>query len=91
MKWLDGSLITDSMDEFEQAPGDGGGQGGLAQRFPWGRKESDTTEQQQQRRFENIVTPCTHSFLCGPPLFLFNILLICRQTVIYFLSKWICL
>ena len=91
MKWLDGSLITDSMDEFEHAPGDSGGQGGLAHRFPWGHKESDTTEQQQQRRFENIVTPCTRSFLCGQPLFLFNILLISRQTVIYFLSKWICL
>ena len=28
--------------EFEQALGDGEGQGGLA--CPWGRKESDTTE-----------------------------------------------
>ena len=31
--------------EFEQAPGDGEGQGGLACYSPWGRKESDTTEQ----------------------------------------------
>ena len=31
--------------EFEQAPGDGDGQGGLACCSPWGRKESDTTEQ----------------------------------------------
>ena len=31
--------------EFEQAPGDGEGQGGLACCSPWGRKESDTTEQ----------------------------------------------
>ena len=30
--------------EFEQAPGDGEGQGGLACCRPWGRKESDTTE-----------------------------------------------
>ena len=30
--------------EFEQALGDGDGQGGLACRSPWGRKESDTTE-----------------------------------------------
>ena len=30
---------------FEQAPGDGDGQGGLASCSPWGRKESDTTEQ----------------------------------------------
>ena len=29
--------------EFEQAPGDGDGQGGLACCSPWGRKESDTT------------------------------------------------
>ena len=31
--------------EFEQAPGVGDGQGGLACCSPWGRKESDTTEQ----------------------------------------------
>ena len=30
--------------EFEQAPGAGDGQGGLACCSPWGRKESDTTE-----------------------------------------------
>ena len=31
--------------EFEQAPGDDDGQGGLTCCSPWGRKESDTTEQ----------------------------------------------
>ena len=31
--------------EFEQAPGDGEGQGSLACCSPWGRKESDMTEQ----------------------------------------------
>ena len=31
--------------EFEQAPGDGKGQGGLAYCSPWGRKELDMTEQ----------------------------------------------
>ena len=31
--------------EFEQAPGDGEGQGGLVYCSPWGHKESDTTEQ----------------------------------------------
>ena len=31
--------------EFEQAPGDGDGQGGLVCCSPWGRRESDTTEQ----------------------------------------------
>ena len=30
--------------EFDEAPGDGEGQGSLACRSPWGRKESDTTE-----------------------------------------------
>ena len=30
--------------EFEQAPGVGGGQGSLAYRSPWSRKESGTTE-----------------------------------------------
>ena len=33
--------------EFEQAPGDGEGQGSLACSSPWGRKEPDMTEQQQ--------------------------------------------
>ena len=32
--------------EFEQTPGGSGGQGSLACCFPWGCKESDTTEQQ---------------------------------------------
>ena len=32
--------------EFEQAPGIGDGQGSLVCRSPWGRKESDRTEQQ---------------------------------------------
>ena len=30
--------------EFEQAPGDGGGQGSLARCSLWGRKESDMTQ-----------------------------------------------
>ena len=34
--------------EFEQAVGDCEGQGSLACYSPWGCKESDTTEQQQQ-------------------------------------------
>ena len=41
MRWLDG--ITDSMD-FEQALGDGDGQGSLECCSPWGCEESDTTE-----------------------------------------------
>ena len=42
IRWLDG--ITDSMGMFEQAPGDGEGQGSLVCCSPWGHKESDTTE-----------------------------------------------
>ena len=43
MRWLDG--ITNG-HESEQACGDGEGQGSLACCSPWGRKESDMTEQQ---------------------------------------------
>ena len=43
MRWLDG--ITDSMDEFEQVPGVGNGQGSLECCISWGHKELDMTEQ----------------------------------------------
>ena len=42
MRWLDG--IT-NRHEFEQALGDGEGQGSLVCCSPQGHKESDTTEQ----------------------------------------------
>ena len=42
MRWLRG--VTDSMDMSERAPGDGGGQGGLACCSPWRCRVSDTTE-----------------------------------------------
>ena len=45
--WLNGH-------EFEQALGDGEGQGSLARCSPWGRKESDTTERLNDREF-NIL------------------------------------
>ena len=46
-RWLDG--ITDSMDiKFEQAPGDGEGQGSLVCCSLWNHRESDTTEQLNQ-------------------------------------------
>ena len=46
--------------EFEQAPGAGDGQGGLACCSPWGHKESDTTE-----RLNNSINPSISSpMLC---------------------------
>ena len=39
--------------EFEQAPGDGEGQGSLACCSPWGHKESDMTELLNNKQFEN--------------------------------------
>ena len=36
--------------EFEQAPGVGDGQGGLACCSPWGPKESDTTERLENNK-----------------------------------------
>ena len=41
MRWLDVQL---NGHEFEQAPGDGKGQGSLVCCSPWGHKASDTTE-----------------------------------------------
>ena len=37
--------------EFEQAPGDGEGQGSLVCYSPWGLKESDTTEQLNNNKY----------------------------------------
>ena len=48
--WLDGR-------EFEQALGDGDGQGSLACCSPWGRKESDTTETERLSWIELIHEP----------------------------------
>ena len=39
--------------EFEQALGDGEGQGSLACCSPWGHKESDATELLNNKQFEN--------------------------------------
>ena len=41
--------------EFEQAPGVGNGQGSLACCSPWGRKESDTTEQLNWRHWYFVL------------------------------------
>ena len=42
MRWLGHHRLNGL--EFEQAPGDGEGQGSLACCSPWGCKKSDTTE-----------------------------------------------
>ena len=39
---------------FEQTPGGGEGQGSLAYCSPWGHKELDMTEQQQNAYINNI-------------------------------------
>ena len=36
--------------KFEQAPGDGEGQGSLVYCSPWGHKESDMTERLEQQQ-----------------------------------------
>ena len=41
--------------EFEQAPGNGEGQGSLVCYSPWGRKESDTTEQLNDNNYPATV------------------------------------
>ena len=41
--------------EFEQAPGDGEGQGSLASCSPWGRKEPDMTQQLNSRNTEQTM------------------------------------
>ena len=47
MRWLDS--ITDSVDMSLKTLGVGDGQGGLACCSPWGCKESDRTEELNQR------------------------------------------
>ena len=42
--------------EFEQALGDGEGQGSLACCSPWGHKESDMTEQLKNNREHQCAT-----------------------------------
>ena len=46
--------------EFEQAPGDGEGQGGLACCSPWVCKESDVTSQLDNNNQEMVV----HTKVC---------------------------
>ena len=47
-----------SGQEFEQALGDGEGQGNLASCSPWGHKESDMTEQLNNIKSERLFFIC---------------------------------
>ena len=49
--------------EFEQAPEVGDGQGRLACCSPWGRKESDTTDQLNSNKTDSIIQPHWKFFL----------------------------
>ena len=44
--------------EFEQALGNGEGEGSLACCSPWGRKESDTAEQLNKNKIAPILGQC---------------------------------
>ena len=57
--------------ESEQTQGDSEGQGSLACYSPWGHKESDTTEKQQQQPSEGICL----SMLLYPTTDLVNMVL----------------
>ena len=49
--------------EFDQAPGVGDGQGGLAGCSPWGRRESDATERLNDNRRPHKVPNVAHLVL----------------------------
>ena len=69
-RWL--NSITDSMDyEFEQAPGEGKGQGSLAWCSPQGHKESDMTEQLNSKWDVRMWKYLKSKTLAAPASFLF--------------------
>ena len=72
MRWFDG--IIDSAHEFEQAPGDGEGQGSLACCSPWGHKELDMTERLNWRLFQynEKLLPFTEKNLILHPFSVFR-------------------
>ena len=55
---------------FEQAPGDGEGQGSLACCSPWDRAELDMTERLNDNMSIESVMPSNHLILCCPLLLL---------------------
>ena len=57
MRWLDG--ITDSVDMRLSKLQDGEGQGSLACYIPWGGKESDMTEQlNDKEKTVRVLSKC---------------------------------
>ena len=58
MRWLDG--ITEWMDESEQGPEVGDGQGSLACCCPWGSRESDTTERLNWTELRGLLKRSCH-------------------------------
>ena len=63
MRWLDGIMIQPcpvmtQWNEFEQTPGDRGGQRSLAYCSPWGYKELDNLATEQQQQYvKEIISP----------------------------------
>ena len=63
--WLNGH-------EFEQALGDGEGQGSLVYRSPWGHKESNTTEQLNWTELDSFRENChLNSVNSSKPLYVY--------------------
>ena len=56
--------------EFEQAPGNGEGQGSLVCCSPWAHKGSDMTEQLNNNMSTEWMMPSNHLILCRPLLLL---------------------
>ena len=90
VRWLDGI----NGHEFEQAPGDGKGQGSLACRTPWGWKELDMTEQLNNNMPKHILllSACwfdhiifDHMYNLTLPLYFYSIYLICTTFFFFFL------
>ena len=67
MRRLDGITNLMDMNEFEQAPGVGDGQGSLACSSPWGCNESDTTEWLNWTELTRAGMSSTWSFDCLSP------------------------
>jgi len=75
-RWL--NSITDSMDyEFEQAPGDGKGQRSLAWCSPQGHKESDMTEQLNNKWDVRMWKYLKSKTLAAPASFLVFVAVLC--------------